>query len=326
MRSKGDCPVIKIELLLSARLFLQPQLIDEKIYYVSNLSGNLSLYAMDYGGSVPEPLLPPDIALQNPILIGGKSFFVFPKQKNILVMIDRDGDENYQPMIVPEQGGFPQPVFGNYFADYRVHLRACDPDTNIVYLVAESRHQQIASAYQGNLATGDLLKLAESPWHSIPGAASTDHTRAIIIDGYTLGDNILYQWKKETGQTALFYGTPIESRKSDQQVPLSHFSSPQYTSDDQGLLITTALFNDTMGVGYLNVETPGEIKPVAIQGIIHTGVGEFIELTHVRDNCYLLKYNIDGCSWLYEAHSTRQICKSISIMFSVGEAISRMAY
>jgi len=56
--------VVKIESLLSARLFLQPQLIDEKIYFISNLSGQLSLYAMDYGGSVPEPLLPPNIALQ----------------------------------------------------------------------------------------------------------------------------------------------------------------------------------------------------------------------------------------------------------------------
>jgi hypothetical protein len=92
--------MIRVEALLSARLFLQPQLLEERIYFLSNLSGHISLYAMDYGGSVPEPLLPPHIALQNPHLIEGKSYFVFPKLNQILVMIDKDGDENYQPMTI----------------------------------------------------------------------------------------------------------------------------------------------------------------------------------------------------------------------------------
>ena len=71
--------MIQIESLLSARLFMSPQRVGDRIYFVSNLSGRLSLYAMNYGGSVPEPLLPPDIALQNPTLVGGKPFYVFPK-------------------------------------------------------------------------------------------------------------------------------------------------------------------------------------------------------------------------------------------------------
>ena len=49
----------RIESFLSARLHLAPQLIGDRIYFISNLSGRLSLYAMNYGGSVPEPLLPP---------------------------------------------------------------------------------------------------------------------------------------------------------------------------------------------------------------------------------------------------------------------------
>jgi hypothetical protein len=61
----------RIESLLSSRLFLAPQLVYNRIYFISNLSGALSLYAMDHGGSVPEPLLPPNIALQNPELVMG---------------------------------------------------------------------------------------------------------------------------------------------------------------------------------------------------------------------------------------------------------------
>lgn len=292
--------MIRIESLLSARLFLQPQLVDDKIYFISNLSGYLSLYSMDYGGSVPEPLLPPGIALQNPHLIGGKSFFVFPKLKKILVMIDKDGDENYQPMIIPDQGGFPQAVFDGYFSDFRVHLVGCDPEKNIVYMSAGSRHEAIYTAYQGYLASGKLIKLAESPWHSAPEAASSDHTRVILLDGYTMGDDVLYQWKEGAGERELLYGTPIGLRENDQQVPLSHFMFPVFTPDDKGLLITTALFNDTLGVGYIEFDKPGEIKPVSIKGLAHSGEGEFEKLSHLHDDRYSLLFNIDGCSWLYE--------------------------
>ena len=81
----------RIESLLSARLFLAPQLVEGRIYFVSNLSGRMSLYAMSAqpGGSVPEPLLPPHIAVQNPELVG-KLFHVFPKLGNILLMLDKD--------------------------------------------------------------------------------------------------------------------------------------------------------------------------------------------------------------------------------------------
>ena len=59
-----------IESLLSARQFLVPQTVGDHIYFVSNMSGRLSLYRMKAGGSIPEPLLPPELALQNPHLMG----------------------------------------------------------------------------------------------------------------------------------------------------------------------------------------------------------------------------------------------------------------
>ncbi len=82
---------------------------------------------MYYGGSVPEPLLPPNIAMQNPDLVGGYSFYVFPLLDKILVMLDHDGDENYQPMFIPIDGGFPEPAIQGFFeSNYRVHLTECD--------------------------------------------------------------------------------------------------------------------------------------------------------------------------------------------------------
>ena len=112
----------RVESLLAARLFLQPQVVGDRIYFLSNLDGKISLYAMDHGGSVPEPLLPPHIAIQNPHLVGGKSFYVFPKLGQIVVLLDNDGDENYQPMTIPLAGGFPQPAFGDTFSQLRMHI------------------------------------------------------------------------------------------------------------------------------------------------------------------------------------------------------------
>lgn len=116
----------RIESFLSARLFLVPQLVGDRLYFISNLNGRNSLYVMDRGGSVPEPLLPPDIALQNPHLMNGRSFIVFPKLEKILVMLDQDGDENYLPMMIPLEGGYPEPLFADDFANHRVI--AADPD------------------------------------------------------------------------------------------------------------------------------------------------------------------------------------------------------
>jgi hypothetical protein len=60
---------------------------------------------------VPEPLLPPGIALQNPELIGGTSFWVYPALGKIMVSIDNHGDEMYRPMLIPILGGLPEPAF-----------------------------------------------------------------------------------------------------------------------------------------------------------------------------------------------------------------------
>ena len=122
--------MIQIESLLSARLFMSPQRVGARIFFISNLSGRLSLYAMNYGGSVPEPLLPPDIALQNPTLMGGKPFYVFPKLEQIVVMLDQNGDENYQPMVIPIEGGFPEEAFPGALGGYRSHLELCDSEKN----------------------------------------------------------------------------------------------------------------------------------------------------------------------------------------------------
>lgn len=149
----------RIESLLSARLFLGPQLVGERIYFLSDLSGRISLYVMDKGGSVPEPLLQRDIALQNPFHMGGKSFYVFPKLGKILVMIDKDGDENYQPMWVSLDGGEPELLAGERFANQQVNCSHCDIERNLACLQVDPRNSPQYQTWLWNLETGEVTDL-----------------------------------------------------------------------------------------------------------------------------------------------------------------------
>ena len=288
----------RIESLLAARLFIFPQLAGEKIYFLSNLSGHISLYCMNYGGSVPEPLLPSHIALQNPELIGGYSFHVFPNIGKILVMIDSDGDENYQPMFIPIEGGFPEPAFNNYFANHRVHLTLCDDEHDIVYFSAERRDAPLSEAYQGVLAQNKTIKLMSSAWGAFPTAHNADHSQVLISDGYTAGDNVLYvlQGKKKT----VLYGKPIEKRKKDEQIALNGLGAAAFTASGLGVLVTSSVFEDTYSLGYIPLSQPGKIQPVTITGISHSGTGEMTGLEHLYGERYAVLYNIDGCSVVYD--------------------------
>jgi pimeloyl-ACP methyl ester carboxylesterase len=288
----------RIESFLSARLHLSPQNVGDRIYFISNLSGKLSLYAMYYGGSVPEPLLPPHIAMQNPELVGGASFFVFPLLDKTLVMLDCDGDENYQPMLIPIDGGFPEPAFDNFFEKYRVHLTDCDIEKNIVYFNAERRDKGINEAYRGDLRTNTLTKLAESEWGALPVGPNADHTRLFLQDGYTAGDTVLYLL--EGGKKSLLYGKPIDQRAEGETVPLNGLGSVEFAAGGNGVLVTCALFDDKFSFGYLDLSKPGEIQPVKLEGAVHTGVGELVGFRRLRGTHYGVQFNIDGCSWLYE--------------------------
>jgi pimeloyl-ACP methyl ester carboxylesterase len=254
---------------------------------------------MNYGSSVPEPLLPPHLALQNPHLIGGYSFYALRDLDKIVVMLDRDGDENYQPMLIPMEGGFPEPAFDNFFAGYRVHLPRVDAETGTLYFNAERRDKSINEAWRGNLFTNELTKLGESVWGAYPTAHSPDHKQVILSDGYSVGDSVHYL--VEGKKKKLLYGKPLEKRKDGENVPLSGIGSIHFAPSGKGLLLTSALFEDTYSPGYLDFDKPGEILPVKVRGVAHQGVGELVDIFHLTDDQYAVHYNIDGCSWLYEA-------------------------
>ncbi len=287
-----------IESLLSARLFLIPQIVGDRIYFVSDLSGRLNLYAMRIGGSVPEPLLPPNIALQSPHHLD-TLFYVFPKLDQILVMIDQDGDENYQPLLIPLTGGLPEPLFGDRFANQQVMCVKCDAERNLVLFSIDPRREPIHYTIKVDLATRAITDLGSSAHGNAPLGANDDYSQIILADGYTTGDMVLYRWQQGEDGRHLLFGKPLEARQPDETVPLNGIGPCEFTSED-GLLFTTALFDDQFSLGYLSLANPSQVQPVEIVGTLHTGAGELVALEHRVDDRYTLTYNIDGVSWIYE--------------------------
>jgi pimeloyl-ACP methyl ester carboxylesterase len=289
----------RIESFLSARLHLSAKIHGDRIFFISNLSGHLSLYAMYYGGSVPEPLLPPNIAMQNPELLDGKSFHVFPNLDKILVMLDDNGDEVYQPMIIPITGGFPEPAFDGFFTrNYRVHLTDCDHEKNIVYFTADRCDKSLNEAYRGDLRMNTLAKLDESEWGAYPTNPDANHERLQVMDGYVAGDNVL--WMLKEGKKNLLYGKSIEKRKQGEIVPLNGLGRPVWTPSASAILIINALVDDKYSLGVIDPANAGVIQPVHLEGVRHGGSGEMISLEHLKGTHYTVGFNMDGCSWVYE--------------------------
>ncbi len=296
----------RIEALLSARLFLEPQLADDRLYFVSNLSGRLSLYAMVATGGVPEPLLPPQLALQNPELIIGHPFYVLPRLGKIVVMIDGDGDENYEPYVVPIDGGFPEPLADESFSGRRSSLLDVDTDTAVAYFSVQSREESMMSAVRLDLETRATETIGQSPYGAFVAAWTPDHARVVLADGYTMGDVVLYELDA-TGDRRMLYGTPLDEREETRTYPLSGFGSPSSglasvhgTVSGKGILLRTTVFDDAGSPGYLELDGTGELEPVTIETLAHDGIGELEALQHLGGSRYAVQYNIDGCSWAYE--------------------------
>jgi len=288
----------RIESLLSARTFASPQVAGERIYFLSNMSGHLSLYAMNTGGSVPEPLLPPHLALQNPHLMDGLSFYVFAKLGKIVVMLDHDGDENYQPMLIPLAGGFPEPAFGDYFAKYRSHLVDVDVERGWLYFSAESRSASEQISLRANLESGAIEELYSSPYGGYPMASGENMGEVILAEGYTTGDVILLAWRE--GELHTVYGVPINERTSDTPVVYSGITNAAYSPNERGLLALAAIYEDTYSLVYIALDKPDLAQRVTVAGVQHSGAGEMVNLSHLEGDRYSIEYNIDGVSWLYE--------------------------
>jgi dipeptidyl aminopeptidase/acylaminoacyl peptidase len=104
----------------------------------------------------------------------------------------------------------------------------------------------------------------------------------------------------EAGKKRLLFGKPLESRAEGEQVPPNGLRSLAFTPSEESLLLLTAVFDDKYSLGTLDIAHPAELQLVKVEGVVHTGLGELVSISHLKGTRYTLQYNIDGCSWLYE--------------------------
>lgn len=290
---------IPIQSLLSARLLLSPRLVEGRIYFLSDMSGVISLYSMDKQGSIPQPLLPGGLALQNPHLMLGYNYFVLPKLQKVLVMIDENGNENYQPCFVPLEGGIPQSIFGDAYKNEKLCCIDCDINKNVAYFYRDDRKHPETECLKVDLQNLQVTSLGKSIHGNYLNGFSPDHSIVILADSYTAADVILYSWRSGSKKRELLYGIPLDKRKG-QQVKPSGIGRCNFTSGGKGLLFRSNIFRDEGSLSYLPLEKPENIVEVPVSGIQHQGKGALVGIKDIYGDRFLLGYNIDGCSWLYE--------------------------
>lgn len=285
-----------IESLLSARLHLSPQLVGDRLYFLSNRSGRMSLYSMQRGGSNIRQLIPDHIAMPNPALVEGQVFVVVPQLDRIYLTLDADGDEHYQPHAIPLAGGEPEPVWPDRFPGTQVYFEA-DPDTGIASLLVAPLEDPIMTSYVTDLATLELISLGESRYGNFVIGHNGDFSRLALADGYTAGDTVLFLWERGVEGRRLLAGTELADRNGA-QVTLTGFGDAHVRDD--GVLVTTTLFDDGGGLAVVPLQG-GAPARIAIEGTTHDGAGELTHLGHLDGDRYELAYNIDGCSYGYVA-------------------------
>ena len=290
-----------VESILSSRQVLTPQTDGEYVYFISDLSGMMSLYRMKKIGSFPERLLPAGLALQNPHLMAGHLFVVFPKLKKILVMIDQDGNELYQPCFIPLEGGIPEPIFGDKFEGQQVTCGMFDAKKNTAYFRRDDRTEKEKSVQYSmkvNLETMKVTVLGISEYGFFV-CPNDDHTKVLLSELYMAGDIVIRLF--ETGKKKLqgILGTPIRERDPDTQTEKYHVIPLRWFGNR--VLVHTTHFDDLGGFGIMDLDAPEVLHEVEVLNLRHDGIGELDSIDHIDENRFIITYNIDGCSWVYEA-------------------------
>ncbi len=296
-----------IESMLTTRLFLSPQLSNGKIYFISDMGGaGMSLYSMDAKGKIPQPLLPKGISLQNPYLMAGYLFKVFPNLSCILIMMDKDGNENYQPCLIPLEGGIPKPVFPDLEGNQLICTKT-DIERNLAWFNIDNRKTPERETIQIHLGTKEKRSLGSSIYGNLFNTITNDLKQAVVSDGYGFSGNALYLWDRVSGTRKLLQGDPIEERDPEGDYkPLFYFNC-HYIANEKEILCLSNRFRDTFSVISFPLIDPKNEREVNVVGIEHEGAfGELDRLHHIHNNLYQLTYNIDGCSFAYEVELQQQ--------------------
>lgn len=290
-----------VESLLSARQLVSPKIAGDYVYFVSDMSGMMSLYRMKKTGSFPEKLLPAGLAIQNPHLMAGNLYVVFPKLEKILIMIDRNGNELYQPSFIPLEGGVPEPIFGDKYLGQQVACDHFDAKKNIAYFRRDDRtvkDEAFQYTMRVDLETLEEVTLGVSEYGFTP-SPNKEHSKVFLSEQYLVGDIVVSLWEEKVEGLRTILGTPLKDRDPAKEAE-QYNVYPQHWIGNQAIVYTTT-FDDMGGLALMDLSHPDELEEIQVKNLRHEGVGMFDYFEHIEGSRFLIGYNIDGCSWRYEA-------------------------
>lgn len=290
-----------VESMLSAQQLVSPQILGDYVYFVSDMSGMMSLYRMRKTGGFPERLLPAGLAIQNPHLMAGYLYVVLPKLEKILIMIDQDGNELYQPSFIPLEGGIPEPLFGDRYLGQQVICEEIDVKKNIAYFKRDDRtvkDEALQYTMKVNLETLEetILGVCERGFSSLH---NKDHSKVFLSETYLRGDAAISLWEDGIEGLRTVLGTPLKERDPDEDTEQFNVYPVHWIGDQ--VIVYTTTFDDMGGLALMNLDNPAELEEIQVKDLRHTGVGVFDYIDHLDGNRFAVGYNIDGCSWRYDA-------------------------
>ncbi|MHA2098193.1 MAG: hypothetical protein ACW99A_05870 [Candidatus Kariarchaeaceae archaeon] len=290
-----------IESLLSARQLLQPQIDGDMVYFISNMSGMYSLFSMKRGGSIPVPLLPEGIALQNPHLIMGANFDLFPKLNKIIVLIDNNGDELYQPCLIPMDGGIPESIFNDKFAGMQVIYFYGDIDRNDIYFSVDTRKEPGIELFQYNLETKVLRSFGKTAYGKYFSGISEDRSKILYTEGYGPNDTCVYYHDVESKEENVVIGTPISQRESGKQYVKNGVNKMFFVENDDVLIFASILDSDLGSINWLKLSEPTKVNKLEVVGLEMEIQSEINGFKKLEGNQFSLQYNVNGETSYYLA-------------------------
>src|SRR2546428_7668806 len=151
--------------------------------------------------------------------MNGHHFYVFLKKGTFLFMMDKLGNENYQPMLIAVEGGIPEKGLGDRYQDEKLACVECDLQKNIAYFDRDDRKNPEKECLRVNLTTGDVTSLGRSLYGNRCAGINADHSKIILGDGYTAGDVVLFYREPGMKERKLLYGVPLEERGGGETTP-----------------------------------------------------------------------------------------------------------
>lgn len=125
---------------------------EKKLFFTSNMSGKMNIWAMDLPGTFPY------LFSQYDESCGGIQ--TDPQGRHVYAQFDKDGDENYHIYTLPYAGGIPKPFITGKSED-KFFLSETSEDGNRVYYNTSEGNPSFLNTYVHDLETGKKTLLHE---------------------------------------------------------------------------------------------------------------------------------------------------------------------